>query len=272
MPITFAIDEKSTSQSIYDYAETCEVTLAAAVTHTAALWVRSLIQLTPPNKKGMTKSPQTQKKYGEAKADRDVRWLFPVVSEIADSYRKPRIRKRLNDLISKDDRVGLAEMLKEFGMHKVVSVLNGPMRQMHVDNADKSFHITKDKFGKYPVIHKSARDAYLRMTQSRVGWMKGGWNKAAEKLGVRVPAWIRRHQNSPGKFIGITDRSRPSIEFHNNVEAIGDRHYKNLVEYSAAFAYRSLEKEVRYYLNEIGRGNRRKMLAKVQSTAKEAVE
>ena len=271
MPIVFALDEGRTNHSIYDFAATAGVTLGAAVTQTSRNWVKSLIGMTPPSRKDILGSTQAQKKYGESKATKDIQRLFPLVDNLVSGMNE-RFKTAIRNKAANSDVGAVSKMLQDAGFKRVVSVLVGPKRQMHLDNANKTFHIPKANAGKYPVMSKSAQDAYTKMVLAKVGWMKGGWNTAANKLGVRVPAWVKRHANAPGSFTGIKDRVRPEIEFGNEVKAIDDRYYEVMLQSSGYQAFKLIQKQTEFYMKELGRGNGDKMRARAQAQTREVLD
>lgn len=52
-------------------------------------------------------------------------------------------------------------------------------------------------------VNRSALLALQRRLLKGVGWLPAGWNEAALKLGVRLPAWVSRHGTGRGS-IAIT--------------------------------------------------------------------
>ncbi len=57
---------------------------------------------------------------------------------------------------------------------------------------------------------------------ARVGWLASGWNAAAMKLGVRVPAWIARHGSSAGQIVVKLTGWALTIEIRNRVKYAGE--------------------------------------------------
>lgn len=61
-------------------------------------------------------------------------------------------------------------------------------------------------------LHMSKKQArsYFRVAQKRQGEMIGGWARAAQALGIRVPGWIARHGGKHGavamNFKGVDKR------------------------------------------------------------------
>lgn len=53
------------------------------------------------------------------------------------------------------------------------------------------------------IVEKSDYVRFITLLQKNVGRLAAGWNKAAALLGVRLPAWVRRHGDSAGEA-GVT--------------------------------------------------------------------
>ena len=89
----------------------------------------------------------------------------------------------------------------------------------------------------YPVAtadYNALRKALLL----HVGWLAAGWNAAAQKLGVKLPAWITRHGTSQGIILVTSDGSRFRIEISNAVKFVGnvkdlERRIQKAVDYQA---------------------------------------
>lgn len=75
--------------------------------------------------------------------------------------------------------------------------------------------------------------------QARVGWLAAGLNAAAQKLGVPLPAWIRRHGNKFGRIEVQFTATRLRIRIVQNVP------YTNNVSGYARKWNHAFEREVR---------------------------
>lgn len=62
----------------------------------------------------------------------------------------------------------------------------------------------------------------LRLLQHRVGWLAAGLNAAAEKLGARLPAWIKRHGQKYGAISVSTSKHGIRIRIVQNVPFADD--------------------------------------------------
>ena len=89
----------------------------------------------------------------------------------------------------------------------------------------------------YPVS-STGYNALRKTLLARVGWLASGWNAAAQKLGVRLPAWIARHGTGAGIILVTSDGRRFRIEISNAVKFVGnvkdlDRRIQKSVDYQA---------------------------------------
>jgi len=88
---------------------------------------------------------------------------------------------------------------------------------------------------------------YRRQLYRRVGILAAGWNAAAEKLGARPPAWIRRHGNSRGT-ITISLSRGVKIVIVNAVPFAGSvRGLRGRVQKALDWQARALERRVEYF-------------------------
>jgi hypothetical protein len=96
--------------------------------------------------------------------------------------------------------------------------------------------------------------ALQKVLISRVGLLAAGWNAAAEKLGVSLPAWIRRHGTGNG-FVeivvspkGITVTMRNAVPFVDAVDGF-DRRAQAALNYQAA----AMERRTQYMIEKTAR-------------------
>ncbi len=73
-------------------------------------------------------------------------------------------------------------------------------------------------------IRASNVTAFAQQRAEDVGILAGGFNSAAEKLGLSLPAWITRHGTRRGSVRIQLDRDVQSISIRNGVKFGGDVH------------------------------------------------
>jgi hypothetical protein len=72
------------------------------------------------------------------------------------------------------------------------------------NNRGRIGQITRSPVGRWMVqdqmwVSNQSADAYLKYTQSKVGWAKAGFAASAIACGIRVPAWIRDWASRAGR-------------------------------------------------------------------------
>ena len=108
----------------------------------------------------------------------------------------------------------------------------------------------------YPVTSTDF-NALKKELLARVGWLAAGWNAAAEKLGVKLPAWITRHGTSAGIIIVTNEGNRYRIEISNAVKYVGnvndlDRRIEKAVIYQANGMQREADHLIKKAIKEAG--------------------
>jgi hypothetical protein len=74
------------------------------------------------------------------------------------------------------------------------------------------------KFIDQMIVSTTAWKRYLKFILPRVGMLAGGFNDAAKKLGVSLPAWIKRHGTGRGAVSIKRAKGRFSITITNRVK------------------------------------------------------
>jgi hypothetical protein len=113
--------------------------------------------------------------------------------------------------------------------------------------------------------------AEIQREIKKVGLAKSGWKLAAEKLRVKLPAWVMRHDGE-GYFLARKTGSVPFIEFANEVDYAGKNALEDRVmEMSRAFALKQFEKSIAYYWGQVMAGKGAALRAKLQKDTFEVV-
>jgi hypothetical protein len=88
---------------------------------------------------------------------------------------------------------------------------------------------------------------YQKLVMGRVGWLASGWNAAAVKLGVRVPAWIARHGSSAGQVAVKLEGWSPSVEIINRVKYGGEvKDLKSRIARALESQRKSMERQIKW--------------------------
>lgn len=103
-------------------------------------------------------------------------------------------------------------------------------------------------------VPRAALNAYIRETKKSVGYLAGGFNAAAARVGYRPPAWIWRHQ-SPGSVVlrisdrGIRFRATNAVDYASQIGVLERRIQKGINAQAA-----KIERETRHLLIRAARG------------------
>ena len=163
-------------------------------------FVKTVATVTPPASKGATGS--SAKKQGEA----------AITNDLAKVMKAVRARRNVQ-------LQSAADIYKRFRDTRT--------GRINPRNLQKP----------YPVF-STEYNALKKKLLSRVGWLASGWNAAAQKLGVKLPAWITRHGTGAGIILVTSDTRRFRIEISNAVKFVGsvkdlDRRIQKSVDYQA---------------------------------------
>lgn len=134
---------------------------------------------------------------------------------------------------------------------------NGKMRGLVLKTPDQDGNVFRIK---KMVVSKAAANAWKKYVFAKVGRAKGGWNKAAEKLGIanRFPVWVRRHTGTPGgaeMFKEGTDKG--SWFVYNDVQyGTSWKHRARIMDEAMTGALKSMEAQINAVLAKLaGRFN-----------------
>lgn len=222
--------------------------------------VRDCHNFTPPGARG-SRTSSAAKKRGMRNIENDVLGRFTSVDEI--NFRELEVERAIIKYTS-----GAGYDLKKaetvFRRNKfswVTNVISNPTVRLH-----KRAMASKDQYV-IPTASESGRAEVVKALQKRIGFARSGWSAAMVALKIPVPPWVRRH-SGPGFFRVIKDRTNPAIEFANQVPYVqGYRTKEGIPIVEAAMVRRAdfFKKELAVYYAAIGRGDGRKVAAKLKS-------
>lgn len=188
MNASFKFDMSGLKRAVRDLRPMVNKTKSELVEQAAKGFVKNVVAITPPASKGVTGSKAKQQ--GETAIKVDIARIMVAAA-----------RKR--DL---DTRMGAAspeELYRRF--------------------RDKRTGRINPKSLKQPYrVAKSGLNALLRTLLEEVGWLAAGWNEAARKLGVRLPAWVSRHGTGKGSVSVTRSGSVFRITIANEVSFVGN--------------------------------------------------
>ncbi len=180
-----------------------------------------IIEVTPPANAGHT--GLKAKKQGEAAVQRDIYRIYATPRQAYDAL--AAVDKDSADtfwaLYRGGDFAAAGDVLRNVGGRTFVAArsfakFDGGV--MHKRFRSKNGRITRQRV--MMVVTDSAElKAYIKKMQGRVGLLASGWQSAAAKLGVRLPAWITRHGSGNGDIaIEISGTDKFVIVMKNQVK------------------------------------------------------
>ena len=98
-------------------------------------------------------------------------------------------------------------------------------------------------------VDASALRAFQKKTLALVGLLAGGWNASAEKLGVKLPAWVARHATSRGSVVIKTNGYNFSITLNNEVKFVGGvKDYERRLEWAVKQQAKKMDRQCDFLL------------------------
>lgn len=169
-----------------------------------------LMEETPPYVNQLGSNKLDAKKVGEKAIRQD---LLKSVTPVDLIFKDPIKDKRIKEAIKKDDVEKLNEM---------VSHMKGKISKWRFKTFEPALHTLGNRKQKYiGTTQKKRWNDYLKLLQSRVGYMKAGWAVTLKALGGSVPQWISRCMAyTKGGYRFDLDGEKKSIEFWNGTPTI----------------------------------------------------
>ncbi len=212
MNVRCKVDTSKVQAAIKNLAPYVKKSRKELVEQAARGFVRTVAQVTPPASKGVTGS--AAKKQGEATITKDLaRVMMPV---------RPSRTSQLQNA---------ADIYRRFRDKNT-----GRINPRNLKNP-------------YPVS-SAEYNALRKMLFARVGWLASGWNVAAQKLGVRLPAWIARHP-APGGYVPSSDARRFRLEVSNAVKFVGSvKNYEGRIAKAVQYQANAMQRQADYLLKK----------------------
>jgi len=213
MKITCSIDTSKLERALRDWAALTHKGANAVMIEAARGVVKRVVAITPPAQgrvAGTKKDPDSAAiRVGEKAVRSDLKKLFiPILL-------KGKRPDQWPDLAA---------------LHDANRNHQGRVR----DNCQR-YHVDQAKLA-----------ALIKVLTARVGFLAAGWNASAQKLGVNLPAWIRRHGTGSGSAEivisnrGISITLRNKVKYADNVDGY-NRHVQAAVNYQTAATERRVK-------------------------------
>lgn len=98
--------------------------------------------------------------------------------------------------------------------------------------------------GEQIAVNRADYNAIVRTLKALVGFLAAGWNAAAQKLGVKLPAWVKRHGSKFGEHRITETPTRVSIELSNVVGFVGDvKAYDRRVQMAVNYQAKKMQRQ-----------------------------
>lgn len=188
MNVKFKFDTSGLQRAIKDLRPHAQKTRAELVEDAAKGFVKKVVAITPPASKGVSGSKARQQGDQAIKSD-----LARIM--VAAARKSER-----------DTRAAAAspeELHRRFRDKRTGRVNPGALKRPY-------------RVGKSELL------ALQRRLLKEVGWLAAGWNEAALKLGVRLPAWVTRHGTGKGSIAITQSGSLFRITIANEVGFVGN--------------------------------------------------
>lgn len=227
-------------------------------------FIRRVVAITPP---ASGHANSDARKAGEATINADTALTLEVMSDraIADqqnfaggnAYAANQLRNKKGEVYLQDTNYIILDVAAAllFHLSKRSKSTGRPPRaskgkNMRMRDAGAhNQHVGRWKSDDIAIVPKRVLDGVRRELYKRVGLLDAGWNAAAEKLGVRVPAWVKRHGNSHGSIevivtaTGVRIVMRNAVKFGPNV-----RGYQYRIQNALNMQAAAMEKKTKFYV------------------------
>jgi hypothetical protein len=174
----------------------------------ARLFVIDAIKVTPPFHQGVGQNVTTAKRAGEKSIGANFDRLF-MAKDLVGS-------RRVTHLYGRKDVPGLPYVVPAPEKFPDVAGIYEREKRAAKTRAGRGLRFHQQKV---PVSKVKMRRIY-RAEIKKVGWLAGGWNRAAMALGAgtKIPAFVRRHASAPGSVVIDFQPARLRIVLVNQVK------------------------------------------------------
>lgn len=208
------------------------------------LFVIDAIKVTPPFHQGVGQGVTAAKKAGEKSIGQNFDRIFVGVNLVGS--------RRVTHLFGRTDVPGLPYIVPTTEKHPNVDGYYHGKKNAARRNAMRGMRFIGPPI---TVSRRKMRKVYQQEIK-KVGWLAGGWNKAATALGAgnKVPAFVRRHATAPGQVQIDFTASRLRIVLVNQVKYAD---YVGGLQKRASFALtkrvHAMQKQIPRLMREAGR-------------------
>lgn len=192
--------------------------MAKAIQDDARGFVRDIVAITPPS---MGRANPASKERGEVKVESDIRKAYGTASDLWRLIRD-KTDKGTADNFWAYVKLKRWHQANEIALRitgKYLDVFDGGSEHQRRRNKRTGRVSGGEKPQSKTLFLAPTQDTklkrYIQQQRSRVGLLAAGFNPAATRLNVTVPAWIRRHREQVGTIRVITQPDRFTIIITN---------------------------------------------------------
>lgn len=212
-------------------------------------FVKDIIAITPPGSKGVTGG--AAKKAGEGAVAADVARIFtPTSAQGIAEFRALNGEESASAFAHKGAKpigqvrariLSFAEMVD---WHRQRRRKDGRVKQV---NRDVTTGLKKsDLLGlDTGIVAFADYQRFTKVLQKNVGILASGWNAAAIKLKVSVPAWVKRHGDGGGSIEIVEARGSFRLVLSNEVQFVGNvKDYERRIQKAIDYQARKLDRQI----------------------------
>jgi hypothetical protein len=179
------VQQERFAAAVQRYAAVSGRGLEEELLNQARLFVVDAVKVTPPFSQGSGQGVAAAKRQGEASIERNLGRLFAEKDLVGS--------RRVTHLFGRDDVAGLPYVVP-------APERDANVEQIYRAEKERARGASKLRFSRQRIFVSAKKVRRLaRAEKKKVGWLAGGFNRAATRLGATVPAWVRRHGSaSPG--------------------------------------------------------------------------
>lgn len=185
------LDRQLFEETFARFARLSKGTLEEELRNQARLFIIDAVHVTPPFHQGSGQGARVAKATGEKSIKRNLDRLFVGRSLVGT--------RQITHLFGRTDVPGLPYVVPSKELWPDVAGVYKTAKQSARGRSGKGLRMDGRKL---PVSRRKVQRIYKEEIR-KVGFLAGGWNTAADKLGAgtKIPAFVRRHGSAPGRLV-----------------------------------------------------------------------
>lgn len=185
------LDRQLFEETFARFARLSKGSMEEELRNQARLFIIDAVHVTPPFHQGTGQGARVAFATGKKSIKRNLDKLFIGRTLVGE--------RQITHLFGKTDVPGLPYVVKTTEKFPDVEGIYRSAKKSARDRARNGLRMDKRKL---PVSRRKVQLIYNREIK-KVGFLAGGWNTAADKLGAatKIPAFVRRHGSAPGRLV-----------------------------------------------------------------------